>query len=100
MSHTASDLGLQGYKNWRNSLQPYPNGTVIKFTQPYVGVTKGHNISAGQEFMIVDIQPSLGKEPVYKMVVYSNGKIHKKTMYFNLEFIARRVIDKECEIVK
>lgn len=99
MSHIAADLGLHGYKNWLQSLQPYPEGTIVKFVQPYVGVTKSTSIAAGQELMIVRIDPRPNRHPVYKMVIHRNGKLFRKTMFFGVEAIARRVIDKECEIV-
>lgn len=37
-THTVRDMGLHGYKAWRASPKPYPEGTVVKILEPYVGV--------------------------------------------------------------
>lgn len=98
-THTARDLGLKGYKAWRTSLKPYPEGTVFKILEPYVGVTASTSIAVGQELKIVGIGPGINRDPVYKMVVHRNGKTFRKTLFFSIEIIARWVIDGRCKII-
>jgi hypothetical protein len=95
MSHTTTDLGLQGYKQWLKSLTPLPDGTVVNFVSGYIGVTVDSTIKPGQQMMITDF-----KNDCYDMVAYRNGKCFKKLTRFSIEYIARGLIDGDIKELK
>lgn len=94
MSHTTADLGVTGYKNWRNSLVPLPDGTVIKNLEHYSGLISRYDMKEGQEFVI----ESTSIRPDAKVYTLRLAK-GKKKEYWNIEGIARRIIDGQMKVV-
>jgi hypothetical protein len=93
MIHTDASESLAGYKHWRNNLQPLPIGTRVKW-----------NINPGQCFEIIeyrnDINQKLTADRVYVMLQISKtGKRFTRKMYWSVEGIARRLHNKEVEIL-
>ena len=85
--------GLQAYKLWRQSLVALPVGTVLTFTEAYIGATLSSSIPAESNFVIKSVDylsRSNGEasRAVYTMVLVSPIK---RRVYWGVEEIARRI---------
>jgi hypothetical protein len=94
--HVTAATSLHGYKAWRASLTPFPDGTVITWVEPYLGTSLACSVRAGNSFKIVGCRPSfIGNSTatadlVYDMVLVSKtGREYKKKMGWSVEHIAR-----------
>jgi hypothetical protein len=104
MIHTDASESLAGYKQWRKNLQLLPVGTRIKWNIKSRGINNSHDINPGQCFEIIeyrnDINQKLTADRVYVMLQISKtGKRFTRKMYWSVEGIARRLHNKEVEIL-
>jgi hypothetical protein len=99
---------LYAYKQWRKSLEALPEGTILHWLKDYDSIPASNSIKAGQFTKIIHIRKSNGISDLklqadfcYKLVLCDkNGKEFKRTFYWYVDGIARRLdVDaKEIEI--
>lgn len=97
---------LHAYKNWLNSLTPFPVGTVFCWTAGYLDCTVSSAIKPGQFTKLVRTRKSNGVSDmpahahVYELVICDkNGKEFKKKHYWNVSNIARLIDEGKVAVV-
>jgi hypothetical protein len=96
MSHTTKDLGLLGYKKWRESISLLQVGTTISFNKDYNADTLRNSIKAGQVLVIenIEIHP-IAADSVYTLQLAQG----KRKFHWRAEGIHRMIIDGDISII-
>ena len=91
MTHTITDLGLMGYKNWRKSITLLPVNTQMTFTDDYnSSCSKRHNIQANQLLVITKIEVrEIAGDSLYTFKIAKG----KRSFVWSAEGIHRMIID-------
>lgn len=108
MSWPKASDNLHAYLNWRKSLVPFPNGTILRWVKGYKGTTLSTSIKSGQHTPILNLRepffqkpPFIDADMVYDMVLCtSKGKPFKMDHPWSVEGIAARITDGEVVVVQ
>jgi hypothetical protein len=103
--HTTAKDSLHGYHQWRESIVSLPVGTIIEWVVGYRGYSTDTSVKAGTHYKIIGTQTGVKTGPsmldadhVYKLVLCDRaGRVFKRIDFWNVESIARRIVDGEIK---
>lgn len=103
--HTTAKDNLHEYKQWRRSITSLPVGTIIEWVVGYLGCTASTSVKAGTYYKIIGTVAGMTSHPdaldadrVYKLVRCNRaGRVFKRIDFWNVESIARRIVDGEIK---
>ncbi len=103
--HTTAKSSLMGYKQWRAGIAPLAAGTMIEWIVGYQSYNADTSIKAGQFFKVVSLRDGIGHKSeidadrVYKLILCNkSGRLFKKIVCWDVEGIARRIVDGEIKV--
>lgn len=104
--HTTAKDSLHGYKQWRMSIIALPVGTIIEWVVGYQGCIDATSIKAGSCYKIIETMSGvqtrssdIDADRAYKLALCNrNGRVFKRIVVWNIESIARRIVDGEIKV--